>query len=161
MPVSNVATGGNVVWFGPADSAFIDVYSLRGKYLRSVALGVKPRRATQAHKDRALDRVLLNLADERTREINRQYYRRFPLPEYLPSYDGMVADPAGNVWAVLSSEGDSITVLRGLSPDGDVLGDLLVPVPMKVFEVGTDYVLGAYIADGSPHVVMYKLPAQR
>jgi hypothetical protein len=81
------------------------------------------------------------------------------MPDYLPPYSGVFTDPQGTVWVQLSAPGDAETWLRRVGNDSQVLKDVRIPVGLRVFEVGSTYVLGAYEEpSGEPHVAMYPIP---
>lgn len=158
--ISSIAMGGKWLWFGSADSGYAELYTQRGKPVRTVPLQLPLRPATRRDLDRHVEQAVSFFRDKRTREQNRAYWGAFPTPMYLPAYSRLVADPDGNVWAVKSPPGDSLTQLRGVSPEGHLIADITLPLAFKIFEVGSDYILGAYENDGRPHVAMYKFKVQ-
>ncbi len=92
------------------------------------------------------------------REPVVEMMRKIPMPERLPFYSGLFADPDGVLWIVLSTPGDSVTRIRAMQDNGEALGEVAIPVGLRVFEVGRDYVLGAYEDErGEPHVAMYRV----
>lgn len=61
-----------------------------------------------------------------------------------------------HLWVRLSHPGDSLTHLRAIASDGRALGVVRLPEDMRIFEVGRDYVLGAFEEEGGePHVAMF------
>ena len=79
-----------------------------------------------------------------------------PMPELMPPYYGLFADEDGTLWVVTSMPGDTVTHLRAIAADGSIVGDIELPVNLDVFDVGRDYVLGAYLDEGGEqHVVLY------
>jgi hypothetical protein len=90
------------------------------------------------------------------RDGARKWVLAIPMPEKLPPFTGLFVDADGALWVVLSAPGDPDTRLRAYSPEGRVLGNLTIPVNLNVFEVGTNYVLGAREdADGEQFVSLY------
>lgn len=80
------------------------------------------------------------------------------MPESLPPYRDLFADPGGRLWALVPAPADSMAELRAIGRDGRLLGSVLVPADLKVFEIGLDYVLGLYQEeDGEQHVALYRL----
>jgi hypothetical protein len=74
----------------------------------------------------------------------------------LPYYGPLFADSLGRVWAQTSFPGDSLTVLGAVGELESRPAEIVVPRRLTVFEVGTDYVLGTYLApDAEPHVALY------
>ncbi len=85
---------------------------------------------------------------------------KFPAPKDLPPYFELFADTAGTLWAQTSVPGTGTTVLSRLTSDGKALSDVRLPKEIRVFEVGSDYVLGSYEDERDiPHVALYRVPA--
>ncbi|MGQ0814891.1 MAG: 6-bladed beta-propeller [Gemmatimonadota bacterium] len=153
--VSRVAVADDRIYFGDG-GARISVYTLTGRRAGSLPVKFSPRRATEAHFSRSIDSQVSVFADQSTREMNRRFLATFPIPNELPSYSQILTDPTGNVWVVGSFPGDSTTLLKVLTSDGNPLADVTVPVQMTVYETGDNYVLGSYEGnDGKPHVAMF------
>jgi hypothetical protein len=143
---TSFAVAGDRIFVGTADSAAIDEYLPDGSK-RSIRLASKDRPATQAHLDEAIE-MIAGMAPPAARERAMASLRQLEMPRLLPPYASLLPDPDGLVWVVQSFPGDSATSLRAIRPGGAV----------AVFEIGRDYILGAYDdADVEPHVVMYRL----
>ncbi len=107
--------------------------------------------------DEAIE-AIASMAPPAARERATASLRELEMPEMLPLYAGLLTDPDGLVWVVQSFPGDSTTSLSALRATGDVAGNVRLPHSMRVFEIGRDYLLGAYTdADAEPHVAMYRL----
>jgi hypothetical protein len=69
-----------------------------------------------------------------------------PVPESRPPYSQILLDPAGNLWAeigpTIGESGNSNEFLV-FGPDGILLGLVALP-PIKILEIGMDYVLGVH-----------------
>ena len=156
--VTSVAIASDRVYIGTADSSRIDVYALDGRRLLAVRVS-NPRRATTAtHYDRAVDGQVAYFAELDLRQRVKKSLLTVPMPKELPPYSALLVDPAQLLWAVLSTRGDPDTRLQALSADGKVIANVRIPIGMTVFEVGADYILGAYDDDdGEPHVAVYRL----
>jgi hypothetical protein len=157
--MTSLALAGDRVYVGTADSAFVDVYSMGGEKLRTMAVGEnKPRRPTERNYERAIDELLLQLFIPDHQEANRKMLMKIPPPEQMPSYSAIFADPAGTLWVNLSAPGDGETRLRAVGADGAQLGEVVLPLDLVVFEVGEDYVLGRWEDEesGEVHVRMYR-----
>jgi len=156
--VSRIAMADDRVYVGTADSAFVDVYSLDGKRLPTIRVGTPVRAPTQRNYEKAIDASVVGLLDRNTRDAARRYMLKIPMPERMPPYTALFADPRGTLWVVTSAPGDSATTLRAITPDNRILGDVHLPAGLRVLEVGQDYILGTYEdEDGEPHVAMYRL----
>lgn len=156
--VTRLALSSDRLYVGRADSALIDVYSLDGRRLRALPLGIPPRRPTQQQYERAVDDMLAFVEDLDMRRSGRRQFLAIPMPAEVPFYSELLVDPDGILWAVLSVPGDPDTRLRAVRSDGAIVADVRIPVGMTVFEIGRDYILGGYEdAAGEPHVSMYRL----
>ncbi len=85
--------------------------------------------------------------------MKKMMLARFHIPDRLPPYTALLADPAGNLWVVTTVFGDDSTVLHAFSPGDDSLGTVQLPAGMQIFEVGSDYILGAYTDSTGQEVV--------
>ena len=156
--LTRVAAASDRVFVGTADSAYVDVYALDGRRMGAVPVGVELRRPTERNYERAIDGMVALMTSREMREGSKKQMLKIPMPEHLPAYTGVFADPAGTLWVLTSAPGDPDTRLRALTEDGRVLGEVRVPRELRVFEVGMDYVLGSYDdAQGEQHVAMYRM----
>ena len=156
--VTRLAMSNDRLYVGTADSAFVDVYSLDGQRQPALAVGIADRAPTRRDFERAVDAMVRPYPDRGAREETRNMLLDIPIPERIPPYDGLFADPAGTLWVATWAAADGNTRLRAIDPGGSVLGDLELPVELNVFEIGEDYVLGAYEDDGGEqHIAMYRL----
>ncbi len=154
---TSLALSGDRVYIGTADSGTVDVYSPAGQSLGAVSFGIAPRRATRANYERAVNDMASMFPAAMRQSISSQMLEA-PMPEFLPPYTALFADSDGLLWAVLSAPGDADTRLRAVTASGRVVADVRIPVGLTAYEVGHDYILGAYEAsDGEPHVAVYRL----
>jgi hypothetical protein len=153
--VSGIALGDDRLWFGSADSAYLDSYNYKGKQVGTVGFGLPARRATDAYLNSDIDQQVKAFKDKATRESVRQVMKKFSLPEFLPALTQIVADPMGNVWIATSFPGDATTDLRVISEEGVALADVRLGRRIQIFEVGPDYILGSDEVDDQPRVVLY------
>lgn len=159
--VTSLALGAGRLHVGTAESDEIVSLALTGEPQPSLRTQLAPRPATEAHFERAIEIEVSNFRDAAARSGIGQMLRRMPMPELMPAYLALLPDPAGVLWVVMSIPGDSTTWLRGLSTDSELVADLHLPGEVQVFEVGMDYLLGSTEgADGTPHVVQYRLRRQ-
>lgn len=155
--LTDIAASDDRIYVGTADSAFVDVYDLTGRRLNPLPVGVGVRKASKTNYEHAIDGLVGPMPTREMRESGRQQMLRIPAPEYLPVYSTVHTDPSGTLWVNVSAPGDPTTVLRAISSDGRLLGEVSVPKGLRVFEVGADYVLGRYHdSDGEQHVTAYR-----
>ena len=82
-----------------------------------------------------------------------------PRPETRPPFSRIVRDTEGNIWASeyvqLEYDPQRWTVF---SPDGNLIGDVVVPERFRIFDIGSDFILGRYQDDlDVEHVRVYRL----
>ncbi|HET8649848.1 MAG TPA: 6-bladed beta-propeller [Gemmatimonadales bacterium] len=150
------------IYLGTADSAFVDVYNLSGARVGALRVGGDRRPPTPADYDHAIEQMVAVFPGQADRDQTAKLLRTVPMPALLPAYSALLTDPEGVLWAVTSGPGDSITTIRGTSPDGSALGELKLPDFFRPFEVGLGYVLGAAeTPDGEQHVREYRVRRNR
>jgi outer membrane protein assembly factor BamB len=161
--ITRIALGDDRLYVGTGDSAYVDAYDLRGQRVATFRVGGTLRAPTTKNYERAIDISLATLpGTPKGKEIIRQKMLAIPMPEHLPSYTDLFVDPAGSLWVVTSVPGDGRIVLRAFAPSGQSLGEIHLPIEMRIFEVGSDHLLGAYEApDGQEHVALYHLRRNR
>ncbi len=156
--VTSIAVTDDILYVGTKDSAFIDAYSIDGNDVAVLSVDVALRPPTMEHFERSVDAIVVGLGLVADREALKQIMLQRPMPEYLPPYASLLADPSGLLWVQLSLAGDAETRLRAIRSDGQVVGDVSLPRYMSVYEIGQDHILGAYDDDGGePYLVMYRL----
>ncbi len=159
--LTNIAVGGNRIYVGTAESAFVDVRSVDGRSLPSISVGVARREATAADYERAIDRMVHGFTDRAYRERMRKEISRIPKPKWLPIYGEIFADPGGTLWIVISAPADSETVLRVIGHDGRVLGDVSLLSNAKVLEIGREHIIALESLEApGQRIVVYKVPRQ-
>lgn len=112
-------------------------------------------RTAPIHYEHAVEQMLMQ-APPTAREQFGKFARSIPPPERLPLFSQVLADPAGQLWFVVSEAGAEATQIRVLSTRGDAIARVTVPARLMLFEVGTDYILGRTDnAEGEQHIVLY------
>jgi hypothetical protein len=125
----------------------IEVFDTAGRLVSVITADIPPRAVTPADLDRYRAETL-----ERTRDANAK--RRFetafaelPVPPNMPAFSELRIDPSGHIWAqryrAFDDEPQSWTVF---DPEGRMLGDVVLPTGLEVYDIGDDYILGK-IAD--------------
>ncbi len=155
--ITSMALTPDRIYVGTKDSAFVDVYSLEGRLLGTIAVGNSMRAPTPEHYERAIDIQVMDLGSISDREALKELMLGWPMPEFLPPYAALMTDPDGLLWIQISLPGDAETWLRAIDSEGGVVTDVHIPFFMAVFEVGREDVLGTYEdEDGEPVVVVYE-----
>jgi hypothetical protein len=156
--VASVAVGRDRLVVCPTDSRAVDVYDLGGARVRSILLRVPPRAPARRHLERSADAQLVFLPSGASRDAMREQLLRIPPPPYLPACNEVLIDPSDNAWVVLSAPGDSMTRLRILGRDGQLLSDATLAAEVEVLEVGSDYMLASgESVGGESWVAMYRV----
>ena len=79
-------------------------------------------------------------------------------PAQLPSYFGIFGDPDGVLWVQQSPPGAKRTDLLAMSTDGKILARTLIPMPVKILDIGRDYILASYDdANDETHLAVFSL----
>lgn len=155
---TSLALFGDRLYVGTGDSAAIEVFGLDGRRLPTIVLRLPSRSPQRRHLERAIEATSVFLATPLHRRLLRDALMGIPVPDRLPPYSAILADPIGTLWVVTSFPGDSVTRLLEFDSRGQPLGEALIPVELSVFEIGRDYVLGAYEdSEGEPAVALYRL----
>ena len=83
---------------------------------------------------------------------------KLPHPELAPAYFALYGSPDGTIWTELSAPDDSVTRLRATDSLGTIIGDVTLPFPLTIFEIGNDYILGRRENEaGEQRVVVYRI----
>jgi len=151
------AVGSDRIYIGTADSASINVFTFDGRRLPPIALEVSSRLPSQKNYEQAVEEIVSSVRGP-ARGAVRTTLLNLPKPGTLPPYRSLLVDSDDLLWVVLSAAGDSSTRLRVLDKAGRRIGEVLLPVPLYVTDIGRDYILGTYTdLDGLTHVAMYRL----
>ncbi|MEW5927216.1 MAG: 6-bladed beta-propeller [Gemmatimonadota bacterium] len=149
-------------FYGSSDRLEIGRYDESGKLLRLVRAPHSPRPVTPADVESFKEvrrRVLQDPRRARLRPLIEKSLAAMPYPETMPAHGEIRADPAGGLWVsdfrVSPDDAGRWTVF---DPEGRMLGTVATPARFRVFDVGTDYVLGVWRDDMDvEHVRMYSL----
>ena len=85
-------------------------------------------------------------------------------PKTIPAFQRMLVDPSGRIWAQGYLRANHVPLeWTVFDPAGKMLGTVEVPVGFRLFEVGTDYILGRLRdPSGQAHIQLYSLlPARK
>jgi hypothetical protein len=149
------AAAGNRIIVGLTDSAFVAVFATDGTKLSPVRVSDDPLPQTQAGFERTLDAWFARfpgLADQ------KPYFLKLPHPDLAPAYFALFGTPDGMLWTELSAPDDSVVHLRATDSLGTAIGDVTLPFPLTIFEIGDDYILGRRDNEmGEQRVVVYRM----
>jgi hypothetical protein len=96
------------------------------------------------------------------RENARKLVEAIPVPEALPHFWRVLADPDGHIWLVTSPQGAAQTQFRVYSRSGQLIAEPRVSGAFEPFEVGATHLLGKREnADGEDEIVLLKVTRAR
>jgi hypothetical protein len=155
-PSGHVAVADSTIWYAPGDRWEVREIAPDGRTLRIFRIDRPMDPVTSA--DRSAFRVgavrqLRSAGEENAEEIVDSMYTH---AETFPAWSEILVDEVGNVWArsyrwFEMGADYSWTVF---DRDGRLLGQVIVPYPLTVHEIGDDYVLG-HMADGRGGEAVY------
>jgi hypothetical protein len=156
--VTHTAVGNGIVAVATGDSSAIDYYGTDGEHLRTVLVRGPMREPTESQYHAHIEQLVAPFPIAEDREVWRERLRSVPLPPQAPPYSGLLADEAGLFWVTLTLPGDSLTLLRVVDREGILLADVRFDFDLRVYEIGSNYILGRYDdSEGRPHVAMFAL----
>ncbi len=152
----------STIFFGIGDSAEVSTYALEQGSLGSLSFESPSIKPSRANYEAAADELLSMLGSAGERNEQKALLLKAPMPETVPRYRALLTDPNGTLWAILSPLGSGTTDLLVVDSKLGELGRILIPLEMRVFEIGSDYILGSY-EDGHqmPHLAMYQVTIDR
>lgn len=153
---TEVAFAGDRLVVGTSDSARLLVYAADGSH-RSIALPIDPAPPTAAERDAAI-MAMVTMAPARLRQAFATQLRAVPSPKLRPAFSGLYDDPSGAVWVQVNPLGGKPIDLVLVTAEGKVTARAQVPIPMAIWEIGANHVLGTYTdSNDEPHIVAFRL----
>lgn len=132
---------GNCLYMTQGDKPQIDVFRSDGRWLLRVNNVESERYVAHADLESIVGPMVAGLPDEQAQAL-RATLLAAPRPNTLPFYRDLVVDALGYVWL------QQYAPPRGygrlwlvLAPNGELLGRVVMPEPMRVFEIGPQYIL--------------------
>ncbi len=152
------AISGSGFYYGSSDRYEIEYRDKGGHLLRLVRLDQDNLPVTQADIDRYISDRLERARPER-RQIHETMYEHMPFPSAMPAYGDLKADSEGNLWVgEYRKPRDDQPRWKVFDPEGVYLGVVETPPRFRIFEVGSDYLLGQWRDDlDVEHIRMYRL----
>jgi hypothetical protein len=157
-PVPLFDTWQNCLYVTPSDTPTVRILTSGGTVVHSIATHGVRKQVTDADVNAWLEDVLGRVpasAKERLRAV----FLRLPRPDSMPLYGDLLVDRLGDIWlghyAPPTGEGKKWTVL---SPTGLPLTTLNLPSPLKVLDIGSEYIIGvSRTTEGVEVVQEYRL----
>ncbi|MGD2215342.1 MAG: 6-bladed beta-propeller [Gemmatimonadales bacterium] len=156
---SQATVDGPGYYYGGSDSYEIGYYAIDGTLQRLIRLNQRNLAVTPEDIELYTQRSLARARDERRRQIRQRMYARMPWPDVMPAYDEFITDGEGNLWvAEYRRPGDDQPRWTVFAPDGTMLGVVETPPRFRVFQIGSDFVLGRWWDElDVEHVRIYEL----
>jgi hypothetical protein len=152
-----VAVAGDRIFVGTADSTSTVVAYAPDGTPTTLKLDIPARPTTLAQRSRAAT-AMASMAPAQLRTLAEDSLKVAPMPATLPPYSGLFGDTDGVLWIQLTVPGDPVTRLRAVDANGRTLAEVSLPPDVTVYELGHDYVLGAYDdKDDVPHFAVFRL----
>lgn len=152
------AVVGNYLALAIGDSAYIELWTLKGQRLGGFRAGVEKRPVTSSILDAAVDALVGEINSRPQRVTAKRLMLRQKPVKFLPPYSDIIGDQSGRFWIVETFAGETETILRSFGPTGAPLQRLRLPPLVRVMQVGADFVLAVGEDDNGEHfVVLYDL----
>jgi hypothetical protein len=141
------AVSGNGFYYGSSDRWEVEYRAKNGRLQRILRLNQPNLPVTQEDIDRYISDRMERARPER-RPIYETMFEHMPFPEMMPAYEDLQVDAEGNLWAgVYRKPADDQPRWRVFDPEGVFLGVVETPPHFRVFEIGSDYILGRWVDD--------------
>ncbi len=146
-------------YYGGSDSYEIGDFAADGTLRRLIRLDRPNLEVTARDIDRFKQESLTRARNERRRQIRERMFARMPWPEVMPAYGEFRVDAEGNLWvAEYRRPGDEQPRWTVFDPDGAMLGVVETPPHFRVYQIGSDFLLGRWRDElGVEHIRMYEL----
>jgi hypothetical protein len=140
---SESAVHGTGFYFGSSESYEISYYSATGIFERLIRRERPNLDVTAEDLERYRQGILERTRDPSRRQFWQSMFAEMPVPETMPAYGSMLVDAEGNLWVgEYRRPGDDQPRWTVFDPDGVMLGVVETPERFRVYEIGSDYVLG-------------------
>ncbi|MGD8868966.1 MAG: hypothetical protein PVI01_15155 [Gemmatimonadales bacterium] len=150
-------------YFGSGDSYEIVYYATDGTLQRVIRRTLPNLEVTPGDVERYRQDVLQRTNDNSRRQFWLKNFDALPVPKTMPAFSGLISDAEGNLWvAEYRRPGDDQPRWTVFDPDGVMLGVVETPERFRVYEIGSDYVLGRGVDDMDvEHIQVYDLLKDR
>jgi hypothetical protein len=147
------------LYFGASDSYEIGYYSRDGVLARLIRKAHTNLEVTAEDRERYIETRLEEAGSESWRERLRQMLSEMPFPETMPAYRRLLVDVEGDLWvADFRRPADEQPRWTVFDPAGRMLGTIEMPPRLRVFQIGSDFVLGRWRDElDVEHVRLYEL----
>lgn len=154
-----VAVGDTRFFYGSQDRYEIQSWTQEGRLDRIVRVLRNPEPVTSEQVGERLAAELSDLPDNALARSYRRNFENAPIPEFHPAFGSIYVDSADHLWVEETRiTEDEPRIASIFDPEGRAVGSVTLPARLRIFEIGTDYILGAYADDlGVEYLRMYPL----
>ena len=154
FPQALHAAAGGCMFVADGQSSEVSVYSALGVLSSVIETHVDTRAVSEEHKQSWID-YRMDRAEPEGREAYRQGLRDIPWVPELPYFNQMVADQWGRLWLQPYEPPTGLGRRWHLyAPDGERLGEVVLPSAMTVFEINQHGILGVTSGDFDEELVV-------
>jgi hypothetical protein len=152
------AVSGSGFYYGDSDRFEIQYRSQSGELLKVLKLEHDHLPVTQGDIDAYVADRMERARPER-RPIYRTMFENMPFPDVMPAFGDFVVDADGNLWVgMYRRPGDDQPRWYVFDGDGAYLGIVETPHRFRIFEIGSDYLLGRWSDEMDvEHIRLYGL----
>lgn len=154
------AVSGDLFFYGSQDTYEIRVMDQSGRLVRLIRRDKAPIEVTDAHVTAIMEDHLDDAErDDQERQFRRMF-REAPVPDHHPAYSSIYADRLGYLWVEETPipGGDERRVTTVFDPAGRMVGSVVLPDRLRIWEIGDDYILGRWADDlGVQYLRLYEL----
>lgn len=153
-----LALGPERVYVGTGDVFEIMVYSFDGELVRLIRGPAEDLQIRSEHLA-AYRRQRISQVDAARRPALERELQEMPMPRTFPAFSALRLDTDGNLWVrKFRRPLERQPIWAVFSPEGGLLGEVVMPAGLGVMEIGSDYVLGVQRDDfGIERVLLYYL----
>jgi hypothetical protein len=155
-PTGVVAAGDSTVWYSDTESYELREIASGGRLVRIVRLDLPPPPVMTADLSAFRVGAVRQLRREMSDEEAEATVDGYTYAETFPTFDQLIVDELGNIWARSYRWFDmgADYLWRVFDREGRYLGEVVVPYPLTVHQIGADYVLG-HMSDGRGGEAVY------
>lgn len=135
------------IYVGGADRSEFGLFGIDGRLLRVVRWDQPPVKVTPEMIDeikrRRSERWIEANLDAAFRAQLAAMQEEMPWPDRLPAYSRFIVDADKNLWVEhFSTPMETTSMWRVFDPAGILLGEVEVPAGVRIFQIGSDFILG-------------------
>lgn len=151
---------GDEVLVGVTDRLELWRYGRDGEMKGILRVGIAPTPMNEGVKELWIEHALADTDDPEEARQTRQRYRDRIWPDSLPVFSDLQGDAEGNLWVrqFVPEYDEGVSNWWVFGPDGSFLARANLPGSLRVYAIGSDFVLGAMADDlGVERIFRYRL----